>query len=377
MRIAHIITGLGVGGAETALARLLEAPASREHDSHVFSLTTAGPLAHRIEATGTPVTPLHMRPGMPSPLAILRLRRLLRDWQPDVIQSWMYHADLIASFCAGRVPLVWGIRHSDLSPESHKRTTRLVAWLCARLSHRIPRAILCNSHTSARMHAAIGYDASKIQVIPNGFDTDVFVPSEEARRSVRRELGLPEDAKLVGYVARFHVLKDHLTFFRAAAALHREMPEVHFVLAGKDIDHNNPTIAGWLNELDSPGLRECIHLLGPREDIPRLTAAFDVATLTSTGESFPNVLGEAMSCGVPCVTTDVGDAREIVGETGHVADVGDFKNIASSLQQVSSLSLKDHQHNLAARERIINHYSIKHTVGNYYALYQHLAENAG
>jgi glycosyltransferase involved in cell wall biosynthesis len=278
---------------------------------------------------GVAVRALGMRESLTDIAAPGELARTLRQRPPHVIQTWLYHADLIGGIAAWwtGVPVVWGIRQSNLSPQDTRRSTLWIAKLCARLSHRIPRRIVCCSEAARRFHTAMGYAGEKMVVIPNGFDLRAFHPDPEARQSVRRELALTPSTPLVGLVARFDTEKDHRTFVQAAARLHAAMPSVHFLFCGQGVDPSNALLATWLA---SAGIQSQCHLLGPRDDVPRITAALDLATSSSYGEGFPNVVGEAMACGVPCVVTDVGESAAIVGETGRVVSAKDPTALADA-----------------------------------------------
>ena len=278
---------------------------------------------------------LGMRPGRPNPVAVLRLAKWLREDRPDVIQTWMYHADLIgglAAKLAGGIPLAWGIRQSNLSDQGSRRLTIHTMRMCAQVSRWLPARIVCCSEASQRVHAALGYATEKMIVIPNGFDLRAYKPDSAARESVRAELQIPADAPVIGLVGRFDPQKDHHTFVCAAALLHRSRPDVHFLLCGDDVTWENAELRGWIEEA---GIRKQCRLLGRRNDLSRLTAALDIAASSSSfGEGFPNVIGEAMACGVPCVVTDVGDSALIVGQTGRVVPPQNPKELANALSEL-------------------------------------------
>jgi glycosyltransferase involved in cell wall biosynthesis len=372
-RVAHVITGLNPGGAEMMLFKLLSAMDRVVFKPEVISLTGMGPLAERIQALDITVRALGMRRGVPNPLSLLRLAVWLRRSKPDVIQTWMYHADLIGGIAAklvGGIPVIWGIRHSNLDPQGSKRKTIWTANACARLSNWLPTQIVCCSEASLPVHAALGYATRKMCVIPNGFDLDVFRPDPSARRSVRAELGIPEDTLLIGMFARFHAQKDHRNFVEAAALLHAHHPDIHFLLCGDGITWENRVLSGWIV---TASIHEHCHLLGPREDIPRLAAALDIASSSSFGEGFPNVVGEAMSCGVPCVVTDVGDSDRIVGTTGRIVAAKDPEALAMAWKEMIDLGEEGRRGlGVAARKRVMDRYELSRIVEKYEALYTSL-----
>lgn len=374
-KIAFIITGLATGGAEMMLLKLLQNIDRSRFQPTVISLIGKGEIGSRIEALGIPVHALGMRRGVPNPLMVFRLARLLRSLRPDVVHTWMYHADLLGGLAARLVGVrrvIWCLRHSNLSKAENKRSTLAVIGLCARLSGWLPQHIISCSRLAKQVHAAAGYVDGKISIIPNGFELDRFVPNAAARASVRAELGLPENALLVGVVARFDPLKNHLGFVQAAAQVLAQQPQAHFVLAGTDVDPGNAVLQTAV--ATHPGLAAHIHLLGRRDDVPRLMAALDVLASPSHGEAFPNVLGEAMACGVPCVVTDAGDSAEIVGDTGRVVPVGDMDGLARELVAVLNLSAAERAKlGQQARARVQANYEIGHVTRMYEAMYERVA----
>lgn len=373
IRVMHLITGLKTGGAEHMLLKVLSRSDRSRFDHDVVTMTPPGPVAPLIEAVGVKVRSLEMRKGVPGPRALARLYRWLASERPDVLQTWMLHADLLGSIAgwAARVPVVWNIRHGALEPSVTPLLTRLTERTCALLSKPLPRRIVCCAEESRRHQLAVGYDKAKLLVIPNGFDTESFRPDPAARASVRAELGIPENALVVGVMARFDPYKDHAGFLQAAALVHAELPEVHFVLCGRQVDERNPAVASLVASL---GLGKVTHLLGSRSDIARICAALDVLCSSSISESFPNVLGEAMSCGVPCVVTDAGDSALIVGDTGRVVAPREPEALARGLVEVLTLEPAGHrQLGERARRRILQLFDLPLTVARYEALYREVA----
>ncbi|MFW2440319.1 MAG: glycosyltransferase, partial [Arenicellales bacterium] len=287
MKIVHIITGLSTGGAEMMLYKLLSGMNSDEFDSEVISLTDAGPVADKIRMLGIPVHTLDMKRGKPHPLALIKLSFLLRQLKPDLVQTWLYHSDLIgglAAKLAGINKIFWSIRQSNIDADSNKRSTIWIAKACAKLSSWLPDRIICCSHSALESHVALGYAKEKILVIPNGFDLDAFQPDQDARKLVRKELGLDENKSLVGLVARFDPQKDHRNFLQAAGLIRKNDSSVHFMLCGDGINGENIQLIQWIKQA---GLEESIHLLGIRKDVPHLIAAMDISVSSSLGEGFP------------------------------------------------------------------------------------------
>lgn len=361
------------------LYKLLSCLNETTFHTEVVSLVAVGAVGEKIRALRVPVRALGMRRGVPNPLGLWRLARWLRRDPPDMVQTWLYHADLIgglAAKLAGGIPVAWNIRHSTLDPEGYRRSSFWTVSACAQLSRWLPTRIICCSEASQHTHAALGYAVERMVVIPNGFDLTVFRPASEADLSVRQELGISGETPLIGLVGRFHPQKDHQTFVRAAALLHARFPETHFLLCGDGITWGNIELASWI---ETAGLSNCCHLLGHREDIPRLTAALDIASSSSAyGEGFPNVLGEAMASGVPCVATDVGDAALIMGDTGKVVPAREPQALAEAWRVFLEISPETRrQIGWAARRRIEQHFSLPAIATRYAQLYEEIAMQAG
>ena len=371
-RVVHIITGLGQGGAEGVLYRLLAYQDREQWPALVISLTPGGMMADRIRELGIDVESLDMRPGRLSLPTFFRLIRRLRAWNPDVVQTWMYHANLmggLAARMAGIRRIFWGLRHSKLDPRVDKRSTILVAQLGGMLSRWVPCRIVCCSNATLAAHLEAGYATDRMVVIPNGYDLTLFHPDVDAHLRLLAERNLPPERKLVGMAARYHPQKDHATFLAAAGLLAARLEDQDFILCGTGMDVNN---AGLQDEIQRLGLDERVHLLGAREDMPFVLAGLDVATLTSSvGEGFPNVVAESMACGTLTVATDVGDAAEIVGDSGWIVSPRDPEALAKAWEAALALPAEERM-KLAesARARVRTRYNITGMVERYERLYR-------
>jgi glycosyltransferase involved in cell wall biosynthesis len=374
-RIVFVITGLSTGGSEMMLSKLLERIDRQRFAPHVISLRDLGEIGPRIAALGIPVEALGMRPSVPSPWKFLRLAWRLRQLRPVIVHTWMYHADLLGGLAA-RLAVIraigWRVNHSNLEPQLNKRSTLWIVAICARLSSWLPRRILSCSEKARVVHVAAGYAAAKMVVVPNGFDLARFRPDPTARDSVRAELGLTTDTPLVAIVARYHPQKNVDGFVSAALAVARERPEVHFMLAGSGLEAGNTTLTA---PLAGSAAAPRFHLLGRRDDVPRLMAAADVLALSSHGEAFPNVVGEGMACGVSFVSTDAGDAAEIIGDTGRVVPAGDMPGLAREIQAMLDLPAAERAAlGRRARQRVQDRYDIERVVEQYQAFYLSLMD---
>lgn len=370
MRVCHVITGLEVGGAELALCGLLETLS--EPDNTVVALRGKSVLSARVAKLAR-LQHLDMPAGRATPVDLLRLRRILcaRNNRPDVVHAWMYHANIVTSLAmAGlRTPLIWGIHHSLSDLASEKRKTRAVIRANAWLS-RSPARIRYVSALAAEQHRRFGFSAGRALVIPNGYDTDWLKPNPAARARVRHELGIEPDALAIGMVARVHPTKDHGNFLEAAAHFLPNHPDAVFVLVGEGASKGNPQLLASIERL---GLLSHVRLCGKRADVAELDAAFDIATLSSRGEAFPNAIAEAMACGVPCVATDVGDAALIIGDTGVVVPPRDAAALGSGWAQLAALAVSERRAlGLRARQRIIERFAREAVARRLIELYREL-----
>ncbi|MEW6664792.1 MAG: glycosyltransferase [Thermodesulfobacteriota bacterium] len=370
LRVVHLITELDTGGAEQMLHKVTARMNRKGFRSIVVSMTDRGTLGAKISAEGIPVFHLGMTLGRPRPSGFLKLYRLIRKARPHILQTWLYHADLLGILAGrmARVPkVIWGIRCSEMDLKNYRFLTTLTVRLNALLSP-LADAIIVNSEEGKRVHERLGYHPGRMCVIPNGFDTHRFHPDPGARDWLLGVLGLGRECVLIGLVARLDPMKDHGTFFRAASIQASREANVHFVLVGKGMVRGNTELTGCLD----PNLKGRVHLMGPREDIPRLTSALDIATNSSAyGEGFSNTIGEAMACGVPCVVTAVGDARRIVGDTGIVVAPRDPEAMADAWLRLLEMG-RDNRRKLGerARKRTLGNYDIEKIVRQFEDLYE-------
>jgi len=360
VRVTHIITDLNTGGAEMMLYKLLASLHDEHLDFSVISLMGRGQITERIEALGVKVETLDLKQGArPSWKTIKRLRQLVRYFDPDIIQGWMYHGNIAATIVfflyrptCWKVKLFWNVRQTLYDINNEKTQTRWLIILGRWLSF-FPKGIIYNSNLSANQHAKLGFLSKKNIIIPNGFDLKKFRPDKQRRQELRNELEITESVLLVGHISRLHPMKDHATLLRAIDYIVTEnlsrfagKKEVLFLLIGH----------GVTSELsNSPA----IHFLGERTDIPKIMSALDILVSSSAwGEGFPNVIGEAMASEVPCVVTDVGDSSRIVGEYGRVCPVGDSQCIANFLLQLINNEKERKTAGQQSRKRVEENYSM-------------------
>jgi len=372
-RVLHVIGGLDTGGAERSLQRLIAGTGRDARYTHsVVSLSSIGTVGAEMESNGVSVRPLGIRSILGVPRAFLRLFRLIRAEAPDIVQTWMYHADLfggVASRLAGNPRVIWGVRSTDMI----SGTSRLTAWLrrlCAILSSSVPRFIVCAAEASRRTHEDIGYDASRMVVVPNGFDVPERERHAAVSRRLRKDCGWPDDARVVGCVGRFNHYKDHHNFVNASKRVADQVPLARFLMVGRDIDRANPELVSWIEQT---GHADRFTLLGERSDVEACLQAMDVFCLSSRSEGFPNVVGEAMALAVPCCVTDVGDAAFLVGDTGVIVPREDSEALARGLVQLLEMPVAELESlGQRARERIRAQFSAQRTRERFEAMYSSL-----
>lgn len=372
IKVIHIITGLSIGGAEKVLVRLLLSMDKDRFDNNVISLTDLGPLAAPLIENGIQVKALNFLKGSTNlvPLALL-ISELLAH-KPDLVQTWMYHADLIgsiASLLSTRVPVMWNLRQSALDEIHSKKSTVTTAKICSRVSSSLPNTIVCGSEAARLVHTKMGYDTTKMVVIQNGFDTEQYKPSLEQHVAFRTKHNIPEDAIIIGNPSRYDPQKDHLTFLQAAARVVHEIPNARFLLCGENITSENQNLMSTIKSL---GLSNHIHVLGSLPNVVPFYCAIDVLALSSAyGEGAPNVLGEAMSCQVPCVSTDVGDSAHIIGDTSLIVPPHNPESLANTLITLAKASQMSRQKiSHAARLRIQTNFPLATMVQRYEDLYK-------
>ncbi|VFR20701.1 Lipid carrier : UDP-N-acetylgalactosaminyltransferase / Alpha-1,3-N-acetylgalactosamine transferase PglA; Putative glycosyltransferase [plant metagenome] len=361
LRVVHVITGLGQGGAEAVLLRLVEGAAEPARHT-VVSLTDEGVHGARLRKAGAHVHALGMPRGRLTLPGFLSLRKLIRKQQPDVVQTWMYHADLVgglAARLAGVKAVSWGVRNSGAHLEKSSFSARMVLRMCARLSSWLPARIVYCAQAARERHEQMGYAPGKGEVIQNGYDLSRFAPDTAARERQRAEWGVRPDDRLLGSVARWDPLKDHDNLLAALAELRRDpaRANVRCVLVGRGMAAENTDLLGRLAAL---GLSDAVILAGPTDDVPAAMNALDLHVLSSRAEGFPNVVAEAMACGTPCVVTDVGDAAAIVGEPERVAPPENSRALAKAMARaLDDLDAQGRQAlGEACRNRVASQYGL-------------------
>ena len=301
MKICHIITGLNNGGCESSLFNMVSRDKSNEH--FVISLTGDGYYSSHFRALNIKVYSLVLTKDLRSIALFLRLSEILRLERPNIVQTWMYHADLIGGLISRylSIPVVWGIHNTSLAIGKASFTTILIRLACVLLSYIVPSAIICCAYSSMKVHIRLGYKVS-FYVIPNGYDLQYYKFDHVFKANLIRSYSIDPSFFLIGMVARFDPYKDHHNLFKALSLFMKTGIPFKALLVGPGISSANSFLVNLISEFD---LASHVLLLGPTDYIPGFMSLFDIHVLSSSAEAFPNVLSEAMACGTPCVSTDV------------------------------------------------------------------------
>ncbi len=375
-RIVFVIGNLLLGGAEKMLSRFLVCLDREKFDPIVLSLGSSTEIESEIRNLSVPVFKFNLKFKGYDLFGIIRFIKKLYQLQPDLIQGWMYYGNVAAQlgklFLRKQTAIVWGVRGAAHSFQNVNTSTAFFIKLLAKLS-KYPNKIIYNSKASAIQHEALGYRTDKRIVIPNGFDAEKFEPNQKFRQEIREELKIPREAFIVGFVTRNHPVKDHRTFIEAASKIIKKHSHVYFVMVGGEITSSNKSLVDFCNERQ---LKKNVFLLGQREDVPHVTASFDIAVSSSVSEAFPNVIGEAMSSEVPCVVTDVGDSAFLVDDTGIVVPPRDSAALAQAIEKMIVMPENERiDLGKRARERVLKFFTTETCVKRYEAIYEAIFSN--
>jgi glycosyltransferase involved in cell wall biosynthesis len=361
MKILHIISGLKNGGAETVLYRLVKDDTS-DNNHEVISLINKGFYGEYLEKAGVTVHVLGFGEGRFTIKPLVKLYKIIHLYKPDVIQTWMYHANFIGALVyifTKYKNIFWSIHHSDLDSKKTPAITLAINKICALLSTKIPKSVIFCSKFAANVHVNVGYDKNKITIINNGVNVNEFVPNLYARKLLRSEWGVKDNCVLLGMVARWDIHKDHKTLLTALSHMNlKNSLPWKCILAGQRMNDSNIELVNLLNEYN---LIDNMILLDVRSDIPAIMSSIDLHVLSSSGEAFGNTTVEAMSCGTPAVVTNVGAGEYIVGETGWVVPSSKPILLAESIMLAMKLKGDDYawgKRKISSRQRIINKFSI-------------------
>lgn len=374
LKIVHIIVDLNIGGAETMLFKLLKNVNRSLYDIEVISMMDEGVFGPKIRELGIPVHTLEMKKGFINPFSIRKARFLVKD--AHIIQTWMYHADLLGFIIKNRPSkqkLIWGIRHSNLDKNKNKKTLLMIAKLNSFLSKRTDSIISC-SENAVKIHKEFGYNSDNMITIPNGFELDKFYKQQDAKKSLTSELDLPVNKPLIVHIGRWSPQKDYPNLIKSIKLIQQKNMEVNFLLCGMGIDKTNKEL---INLLKENKVEKNIMLIGRREDIPRILSAGDGLVSSSLGEGFSNVIGEAMACETPCIVTDIGDSAYIVGQSGIVVPPQNSELLSKAvLDFLNKTKEEKEEMGKKARERVIEEFEITKVARKFEEQYERLTSKS-
>ncbi len=365
--VLHIITGLKIGGAENALYRLVTNFEKENYTHRVISLTSGGTLLKQFEEAKVEVTQFDFKKN---PFKqFWKLSIYIKSIKPDIVNTWMYHANIIGGIAArfaGIKKIIWGLRTTDANKGS-KIFTKVIRRIGGFLSYLIPKIIICVADAAKQSHIKIGYSAKKMIIINNGFDIYDLKFREKSRQNFRKELGYKPNHVVVGSVGRFNKAKDHRNFIKAAGIAAKKNSNIRFLIIGKGISKKNKELFDWIK---TENIQKKVNLIEERMDISNCLSSMDVFCLHSSREGFPNALAEAMLVGLPCVSTNVGDVDLLLNDIGIVVKKEDSFSLA---QGILKLVLLNHEEKEAiasrSRKKICDNFSIKAICNQYESAY--------
>lgn len=369
MKIVHVITGLNDGGAEHTLFKICKHDKFNEHI--VVSLTGSGkytPLLKKLE-----IEVYNLEANFFSAHKFFFLIKLLRLLNPNIVQTWLVHADLIggiAARLAGIKNVIWNIRYSNLERGKAKITTVLIVKILSKLSFFIPKLIIIVSKKAKKIYETKGYDKKKLIFIPNGYDLSSLSIHESKKITFYKKNNINKGVPLIGNVARYDPKKDHPNLINALSIIRSKNIEFFCILFGNNIDQDNIELISQIKKLK---LSNYVKLFGQNKNIPEVMNGLDIYIQSSSyGEGFPNVVAEAMACGTPCVVTDVGDAALIVDKNGWIVPPNNSQKLANAIEKAISemKSINWNKRCEEARVRIEKNYDIHNMIKLYDDVWQ-------
>ena len=372
-RIVHVITGLGDGGAEAVLYRMVTSNKLAE-EHIVISLLEKSKYGDPLENNKIRVYYMDIGLKLNIILKFYSLYLLLKELKPDVIQTWMYHSDFLGGILgrlSGCKNIVWGIYCTDFTFKGTKFLTILIIFINAFLSRVIPKKIISCSKEGIITHKQYGFDSTKLVYIPNGIPHETFTIDTNSNNDIRYELNIDKKDVILGIVGRYSPMKDHLNFIKALEKLSHKKKEFTAIFIGENLDENNKFLVNQLQEYNLIGK---VRLLGKRSDVPKLMNLMDLKILSSSfGEGQPNVLCESMLSGTPCITTDVGDSKIIVDSHGWVVPPRDHERLCEQMLESIDLMVNESEWQkriLAGRDHIIKKFSIEAMTESYRSIWR-------
>jgi glycosyltransferase involved in cell wall biosynthesis len=371
MKILHIITSLGDGGAEHTLYKICKYDKQNRHI--VISLKSSDKYVPLCNKLGIRVYCLNMKNFLHI-YKFFYLIKLISNLKPDLVQTWLVHGDFIGGIAAkfaGIKKIIWNIRYSNLESGKAKFSTIILVKILVILSFYIPESIVVVSKRAKLDSEKLGYSKKKLFLISNGYDFKILKPNKKDKLFLKKKINLKKRIPIIGKVARYDAKKDHLNLLKALAFISKKKIKFFCVLIGTGIDRNKVL----LNEIKKLKLIKNVKLLAPINDITKVMNGLDIHVQSSRyGEGFPNVVAEAMACGTPCVTTDVGEASFIVGNSGWIVPPKNSIRLAKALEKslIEIGTKKWNKRRNKARKRIKENFDIFKMIASYNNLWSNV-----
>ena len=364
-KIIFISPDINSGGAENIIFNL--AKATNKNDILLISLTDIGYYGSILRKEGYKIHSLNMKKNIFVFFKIIYLLILIIRFKPRIVQTWLYHANLVGGIAAkllGVKKIYWTVHHDF---EYRNLYMMLEMRILVFLSYIIPDKIIYGSNPVKNNHVLNGYFREKSIVINNGVSTSKFRPIPELRDSIRKDLNITKKCLLLGNIARYIPLKDHETLLKSLKILKSKGINFKCLLIGQGLSNENREFKIRIKKY---GLEDKVILYGKTYEINHILNAFDINILTSKKECSPISLIESMSTGIPCISTNVGDAIELIGDSGWVVNTSDYKSIAKLIMDINLdkkiLKIKSN----IARKRVEKNYPIEKMINKYKKLYR-------
>ena len=369
-KIAYLITGLNIGGAEKVLYGLVSGIDKDKYEVIVISLLNTGSIGKEIEKLGIKVYGLGFKFPFHIIKSIPKLLKIVKCFRPHLIHAFMIHAAFLSCFLKTinfKTKIIWNIFSVDLSSKKNGLLTLILIKICSYLSKVIPTKMIFDSKSALNSHLKVGYDSSIMNVINNGIDTNIFKSDKDLKKKYKDKNNL-KGAKIVGLIGRFHPMKGHSIFFKSCKKVIDNKAKVKILINGPGINERNKELKSMIKE---HGLKKHIHISDENLRITEILPVCDIIVLSSISESFPNILCEAMSSLIPCVSTDTGGCKEIISNAGIIVPNGDTVSLANGILKLLNMNVKDfNQLAEKARLRIKDNYTKEIMINSYMNVYK-------